>query len=160
MRSATKGSYAYKPYQGRVPVCAAAGQTIGFKLTQGTTIKRTQNMPVSRLLAAATVALALTGCAATIGQDGLAQRTSIAIGREVGSFTISDQRPDTGGRIDYNVRTKDGAQYQCYVYPATGFQSVMSLGNTSHSDAICSKFSRAQRPQRPPKCRQPPAMPC
>ena len=109
-------------------------------------MKQTQIMIANRRFAAVMVALALSGCAATIGQDGLAQRTSIAIGREVGSFTISDQRPDTGGRIDYNVKTKDGAQYQCYMYSATGLQSVMSLGNTPHSDAICSKMVKGAAP--------------
>ncbi|MES2946422.1 MAG: hypothetical protein V4772_26440 [Pseudomonadota bacterium] len=102
--------------------------------------------PAHRHIAAVLLALAVSGCAATIGQDGLAQRTSLAIGREVGSFTISDQRPDTGGRIDYSVKTKDGAQYRCYMYSATGFQSVMSFGQIPHSDAICTKMGPGAAP--------------
>lgn len=108
--------------------------------------------------AAALMILGLTGCAATIEDAGLAHRTSIAIGRDVGSFNIVDQRPDTGGRIDYTVNTKDGSRYQCYMYSATGFQKLMSLGQTPHSDAVCtamgkpSPVSAQTSKTQPPNC--------
>lgn len=89
------------------------------------------------------VALSLGGCAATIGQDGLEQRTSAAIGRNVGTFTITKTGEETGGRINYNAKTQDGLTYQCYMYSATGFQKVMSFGQTPNSDAICTQMSRA-----------------
>lgn len=79
----------------------------------------------------------LAGCAATIDQPGVEDRTAKAIGRPTGSFTISGQTESTGGRIDYTVRTKDGASFTCYMYSATAFQRVMSFGQTPHSDAIC-----------------------
>lgn len=85
---------------------------------------------------AATLVL-LAGCAATITQDGLEQRTALAIGRAVGQFTISDRSEEAGGRINYTVRARDGAAYRCYLYGATGFQKAMSFGQTPHSDAIC-----------------------
>lgn len=92
-----------------------------------------------RTLLGATVliALGLSGCAATISQDGLEQRTSVALGRQVGAFTISNKSEETGGRINYMAKTSDGATYQCYMYSATGFQKAMSFGQTPNSDAIC-----------------------
>lgn len=101
---------------------------------QPNTFSRTRRWPAAALLT-----LVFTGCAATITDDGLAQRTSVAIGRPIGSFTIADQNPETGGRINYSVNTKDGARYQCYLYSATGFQTAMSLGQTPNSDAICTQ---------------------
>ena len=89
---------------------------------------------------AAALAL-LAGCAATINQDGLEQRTAQAIGRTVGQFTISDRSEETGGRINYTVTTRDGAAYRCYLYGATGFQRAMSFGQTPHSDAICTAMA-------------------
>jgi hypothetical protein len=86
--------------------------------------------------AIATVAL-LTGCASTLDQSGLEQRTGQAIGRTAGQFTITDRQEETGGRVNYTVNTRDGATYRCYVYGATGFQKAMSFGQTPHSDAIC-----------------------
>ncbi len=47
----------------------------------------------------------------------------------------------TGGRINYNVNTKDGGTYRCYMYSATGFQKAMSFGMTPHSDAICTAMA-------------------
>lgn len=83
------------------------------------------------------LAVALTGCAATIDQAGLEQRTAQAIGRSAGQFTISDRTEETGGRINYTVQTQDRKTYRCYLYGATGFQRAMSFGQTPHSDAIC-----------------------
>jgi hypothetical protein len=88
--------------------------------------------------ALAAAALNLAGCAATIDPGGVEQRTASAIGRPAGSFTITNQIEGTGGRLDYNVTTKDGAGFKCYLYSATAFQRVMSFGQTPHSDAVCS----------------------
>ena len=94
-------------------------------------------MHLRSIVPAAAVLALLTGCAATIDQSGLEQRTAQAIGRTVGQFTISDRSEETGGRINYSVQTRDGAAYRCYLYGATGFQKAMSFGQTPHSDAIC-----------------------
>lgn len=99
-----------------------------------------------RGLVAVLFATTLGGCAATIDQDGLAQRTASAIGRPVGSFTIAETSEETGGRINYTVKTRDGASYRCYLYSATTFQSVMTFGQTPHSDAICSAMGRGAAP--------------
>ncbi len=102
--------------------------------------------PAACKSAMALLALGLCGCAATISQDGLEQRTSAAIGRQVGTFTIAKTGEETGGRINYTARTKDGVTYQCYMYSATGFQKAMSFGQTPHSDAICTQMGRGSAP--------------
>jgi len=95
-----------------------------------------------RLIAPLATALALlAGCAATINQEGLEQRTAQAIGRSVGQFAVTDRSEETGGRINYTVNTRDGATYRCYLYGATGFQKAMSFGQTPHSDAICTAMA-------------------
>jgi len=87
---------------------------------------------------AVAVALALlTGCASTLDQKGLEQRTAQAIGRPAGQFSITDREEETGGRINYTVNTLDGTAYRCYLYGATDFQKAMTFGQTPHSDAIC-----------------------
>jgi hypothetical protein len=91
-----------------------------------------------RLITPLATALALlAGCASTITQDGLEQRTAQAIGRSVGQFAITDRSEEAGGRINYTVNTRDGVAYRCYLYGATGFQKAMSFGQIPHSDAIC-----------------------
>ena len=83
----------------------------------------------------------LTGCASTLDQEGLEQRTAQAIGRTAGQFSITDRKEETGGRINYTVNTRDGVAYRCYLYGATGFQKAMSFGQTPHSDAICTAMA-------------------
>lgn len=89
----------------------------------------------------ATSLVLMTGCAATIDQSGLEQRTALAIGRSVGQFTIADRNEETGGRINYTVKTGDGVTYRCYLYGATGLQKAVSFGQIPHSDAICTALS-------------------
>jgi hypothetical protein len=101
--------------------------------------------PIAPLLTALAL---LTGCAATIDQTGLEQRTAQAIGRSVGEFDISDRAEETGGRINYTVHTRDGVAYRCYLYGATGFQKAMSFGQTPHSDAICTAMAGGQSQRR------------
>lgn len=98
------------------------------------------NKKSSRLIAAILIGL-LQGCASTIGQEGLEKRTSLVIGREIGKFTIQNKSEETGGRINYSVKTNDGAAYQCFMYSATGFQKAMSFGQTPDSDAVCTLIS-------------------
>ena len=95
---------------------------------------------LQRGAAALLMTLSLAGCSSTIKQEGLEQRTAAAIGRPVGGFTIENRTEETGGRINYTAKTKDGAAYQCYMYSATGFQKAMSFGQTPHSDAVCTRM--------------------
>lgn len=114
-------------------------------------------MHLRSIVPAAAVLALLTGCAATIDQSGLEQRTAQAIGRTVGQFTISDRSEETGGRINYSVQTRDGAAYRCYLYGVTGFQKAMSFGQTPHSDAICTAMvgSKGSAPAAVPKAAGP-----
>ena len=101
--------------------------------------------PVLLWAAPAVAALALlSGCASTLDQRGLEQRTAQAIGRSVGQFSITDRDEETGGRINYTVNTLDGMAYRCYLYGATGFQKAMSFGQTPHSDAICTAMAASK----------------
>ena len=87
----------------------------------------------------------VAGCASTLDDSGLEQRTAQAIGRAAGQFTITDRQEETGGRVNYTVNTRDGATYRCYVYGVTGFQKAMTFGQTPHSDAICTAMVGSQR---------------
>jgi hypothetical protein len=93
------------------------------------------------IAALTTAVLLLSGCAATIDQGGLDQRTAQAIGQPTGQFTITERSEETGGRINYTVNTKSGGTYRCYMYSATAFQKAMSFGQTPHSDAICTTMA-------------------
>lgn len=79
----------------------------------------------------------LAGCAATIDQGGLEQRTAQALGRPVSQFNITDRSEQAGGRVNYSVNTNDGATYSCYLMSASGFAQALSFGQVPHSDAIC-----------------------
>ena len=108
--------------------------------------------PILQFAAATLVAMlaVLGGCAATIDQAGLEQRTAQAIGRSPAQFMISERSEETGGRINYTVNTRDGVSYRCYLYGATGLQRAVTFGQTPHSDAICTASAAGQpTPQRP-----------
>ncbi len=90
----------------------------------------------------------LSGCASTLDQGGLEQRTAQAIGRPVGQFSISERTEESGGRVNYTAHTRDGVVYRCYLYGATGFQQAMSFGQTPHSDAICTAMASGQGTRR------------
>ena len=104
---------------------------------KGTDQMTSHKLPHTLLGSTALAALVLSGCAATISQEGLEQRTSVTIGRQVGAFTIANKTTETGGRINYTAKTTDGVTYQCYMYSATGFQKAMSFGQPPNSDASC-----------------------
>ncbi len=120
--------------------------------------------PMMTLLPIAPIAAALallSGCAATIDQDGLEQRTAQAIGRPAGQFSITERTEEGAGRINYSVHTRDGAAYRCYLYGATGFQKAMSFGQTPHSDAICTAMAGGQsKGSRPAPADRGPAAAC
>lgn len=79
------------------------------------------------------------GCASVaVTSDTLEDRTAFALGLNKEDFTISN-RQDSGIRSDYVVKTKNGAQYSCYV---TG---VVSIIGRSVSDAICSQNVAANK---------------
>lgn len=89
------------------------------------------------------ILLSLGACSSTIKQEGVEERASMATSRPVGSFTITDQVEAGGGRIEFKVKAKDGANFQCYMYSATAFQKAMSFGQTPHSDAVCTQMGKS-----------------
>ncbi len=121
---------------------------------------KSSTRPVLLWAAPAVAALALlSGCASTLDQRGLEQRTAQAIGRSVGQFSITDREEETGGRINYTVNTLDGMAYRCYLYGATGFQKAMSFGQTPHSDAICTAMAASKSGTSSPAAAAPAAAP-
>ena len=121
---------------------------------------KSSTRPALHLAAPALAALALlAGCASTLDQRGLEQRTAQAIGRSVGQFSITDREEETGGRINYTVNTLDGMAYRCYLYGATGFQKAMSFGQTPHSDAICTAMVASKSGSSSPAAAAPAAAP-
>jgi hypothetical protein len=121
---------------------------------------KSSTRPALLWAAPAVAALALlTGCASTLDQRGLEQRTAQAIGRSVGQFSITDREEETGGRINYTVNTLDGMAYRCYLYGATGFQKAMSFGQTPHSDAVCTAMVASKSGSSSPAAAAPAATP-
>jgi hypothetical protein len=76
-------------------------------------------------------ALVASGCASVaVTEQALVDRTAHALGLEKSEFSIS-QRSDEGTTTRYQVRTKSGQEYGCFVGG-----SISVLGR-SVSDAIC-----------------------
>ena len=121
---------------------------------------KSSTRPALLWAAPAVAALALlSGCASTLDQSGLEQRTAQAIGRTADQFTITDRQEETGGRVNYTVNTRDGAAYRCSVYGATGFQKARSFGQTPHSDAICTAMVASKSGSSSPAAAAPAASP-
>lgn len=103
------------------------------------------------VVVASSAVLTLSACAtmgtANVSPELLETRTAFALGLEKGDFTISN-RVDDGVRTDYEVRTKRGKQYRCYLTSTSGgwlpFTGAVSGGT---SDALCTpKGSAAPNP--------------
>ncbi|WP_061238921.1 hypothetical protein [Ectopseudomonas composti] len=100
-------------------------------------------MKYTKLFAPILLAGLVSGCASVAVSDNvLSQRTSLALGLTPDQFTISN-RVDGGVRTDYNVKTRDGKNYACYV---TG--SVSVLGPVV-SDALCNTMGGNDQPAQP-----------
>lgn len=73
----------------------------------------------------------VSGCASVaVTSSSLEERTAFALSLNKENFTISN-RKDSGIRTDYQVQTKAGALYNCYVTGAVG------VTGRNVSDAIC-----------------------
>lgn len=78
----------------------------------------------------------LSACASVaVNEESMVKRTAFALSLAPEDFTISN-RTDDGVRTDYQVQTKSGRHYACYV---TGTLSVMGR---AVSDAICNEVPR------------------
>ncbi|WP_206198897.1 hypothetical protein [Zoogloea dura] len=84
----------------------------------------------------------LVGCASVaVTDDAITQRTAFALGVDRKDLTISN-RVDDGTTSRYQVKTRAGRQYNCFVGG-----SISVLGRTV-SEAICTEVGRdgATRP--------------
>ena len=114
-------------------------------------------------LGATSLTLALTaifaGCATGISSSALPpdagnkadQKISMAIGQEVGTFSIaSQQKIESPGGTDatqYTVKTKAGKTFKCDIFEPSGFGKVMSWGMASGSSAMCTDFTASSADQ-------------
>lgn len=90
----------------------------------------------------------IVGCASVaVTDDAIVQRTAFALNVEHKDLTIYN-RVDDGTTSRYQVKTRAGRQYNCYVGG-----SISVLGRTV-SEAICTETGRdgAARPAAPAGC--------
>lgn len=73
------------------------------------------------------------------------RKISMAIGREVGEFNITNQQaveaPAGYNGTQYTVKTKDGSTFKCEILEPSGFGKVMTYGMASGADAMCTDFT-------------------
>jgi len=78
-------------------------------------------------------ALFTAGCASiAVTDDAIVDRTAFALGLSKGDFTVSN-RVNEGATTRYNVRTKSGQEYSCFIGGSIGL-----LGRAV-SEPVCSK---------------------
>ena len=74
------------------------------------------------------------------------KKISMAIGQEVGEFSITDQQkaeaPTGFDGTQYTVKTKAGKTYKCEILEPSGFGKVMSWGMASGASAMCTDFTQ------------------
>lgn len=79
------------------------------------------------------------------------QKISMAIGQEIGTFSIaSQQKIESPGGTDatqYTVKTKAGKTFKCDILESSGFGKVMSFGMASGSSAMCTDFTAGSKDQ-------------
>lgn len=80
-----------------------------------------------------------TGCASiAVTDDAIVDRTAFALGLSKSDFTVSN-RVNEGATTRYNVRTKSGQEYSCFIGGSIGL-----LGRAV-SEAVCSKKGEPAR---------------
>ncbi|TAH12823.1 MAG: hypothetical protein EAZ11_04995 [Curvibacter sp.] len=79
------------------------------------------------------------------------QKISMAIGQEVGTFSIASQQkiesPGGTDAIQYTVKAKAGKTFKCDIFEPSGFGKVMSWGMASGSSAMCTDFTAGSADQ-------------
>jgi hypothetical protein len=131
------------------------------------TVNRTKLMSLMLLA----VSSAFYGCATTAGSPttgspnsgstnatasredtGKAEKKiSMAIGEEVGGFSITDQQKvDAPAGFDgtqYSVKTKAGKTFKCEILEPSGFGKAISFGMSSGAGAMCTDFTKGSKEQ-------------
>lgn len=74
------------------------------------------------------------------------KKISMAIGQEIGEFTITSQmKVDAPAGYDgtqYSVKTNTGKSYKCEILEMSGFGKVMSWGMGTGASAMCTDFTK------------------
>ncbi|MEQ1556129.1 MAG: hypothetical protein ABL915_04950 [Gallionella sp.] len=106
-------------------------------------MKFMQKTFIRRAALVVVVAGFVTGCASMVSSDVIEKNTAFTLGLEKGDFTISN-REDSGVKSSYDVKTKAGKKYSCYL--------TSSMGMTS--DALCSEKGKTSKPssENSPSC--------
>lgn len=87
----------------------------------------------------AVVVLLIAGCASVaVSNDAIVDRTAFALGLAKSDFTVS-QRVDEGTTTRYQVRTKTGQEFNCFV------GGSISVIGPSVSEAICTRKGETAR---------------
>ena len=77
------------------------------------------------------------------------RKISMAIGQEIGDFTIVDQEKleaNVGfNKTQYTVNTNGGKTYKCEIIEGTGFYKVATFGVGSGADAMCTDFTKGSK---------------
>jgi len=99
-----------------------------------------------------TLLLVLSGCATTAnnapaqGSNKAEGKISMAIGREIGNFTITNSQateaPAGYNGMQYTVKTNDGATFKCEILEPSGFGKFATWGMASGADAMCTDFAK------------------
>lgn len=102
---------------------------------------------------------AFYGCATSTGSASASndaggkaeQKISMAIGQEVGTFTIAGQQkiesPGGTDAMQYTVKTRGGKTFKCDIFEPSGFGKAMSWGMASGSSAMCTDFTTGSADQ-------------
>ena len=112
---------------------------------------------MAQKLLTATLLLLLSGCATTAnntstsnasaeGSNKAEKKISMAIGREIGNFKITNSQvteaPTGYNGMQYTVKTDDGATFKCEILEPSGLGKVATWGMASGADAMCTDFTR------------------
>ncbi|WP_026603690.1 hypothetical protein [Methylomonas sp. 11b] len=106
---------------------------------------------VQKLLTATLLSM-IAGCATTAnntsaqGSNQAEKKISMAIGREIGNFKISNSQateaPAGYNGTQYTVKTNDGATFKCEILEPSGFGKFATWGMASGADAMCTDFTK------------------
>jgi hypothetical protein len=115
---------------------------------------------MAQKLLMATLLLLLSGCATTANNTSTSNtsaqtsskaegKISMAIGREVGNFKITNSQaveaPAGYNGMQYTVKTDDGSTFKCEILEPSGFGEVATWGMASGADAMCTDFTQGSK---------------
>jgi zona occludens toxin (predicted ATPase) len=85
----------------------------------------------------------------TVDNSKAEKKISMAIGQELGDFTIADQQkvdaPAGYDGTQYTVKTKTGKTFKCEILEASGFGKAMTFGMATGAGAMCTDFTKGSK---------------